>query len=59
VAAAPKTVAKDAPRDPRHPLVDTTPFGSEPELPVSAEGVPDADDAALFGLLWPTRPHTG
>jgi len=53
VAAAPKAVAKDAPRDPRHPLVDTTPFGSEPELPVSAEGVSDADDAALFGLLWP------
>jgi len=44
---------KEAPRNPRHPLVDTTPFGSEPELPVSAEGVADADDAALFGLLWP------
>jgi len=53
VAAAPKAAVKDAPRDPRHPLVDTTPFGSAPELPVSAEGVPDADDAALFGLLWP------
>jgi len=44
---------KGKPRNPRHPLVDTTPFGSEPELPVSAEGLPDADDAALFGLLWP------
>ncbi|KXU38342.1 hypothetical protein AXE65_01910 [Ventosimonas gracilis] len=53
VAAAPNAVAKEASRDPRHPLVDTTPFGSEPELPVSAEGVADADDAALFGLLWP------
>jgi len=53
VAAALKAVTKNAPRDPRHPLVDTTPFGSEPELPVSAEGVADADDAALFGLLWP------
>jgi len=53
VAAALKAVAKEASRDPCHPLVDTTPFGSEPELPVSAEGVPDTDDAALFGLLWP------
>jgi len=51
--AAPKAAAKETPRDPRHPLVDTTPFGSEPELPVSAEGLPNADDAALFGLLWP------
>jgi len=34
-------------------LVDTTPFGSEPALPVSAESQADADDAALFGLLWP------
>jgi len=48
-----KADVKEAPRNPRHPLVDTTPFGSEPELPVSAEGVADADDAALFGLLWP------
>jgi len=53
VVTVPKAAAKDALRNPRHPLVDTTPFGSEPELPVSAEGVPDADDAALFGLLWP------
>jgi len=52
VAAAPKAVVKETSRDPRHPLVDTTPFGSEP-VPVSAEGLPDADDAALFGLLWP------
>jgi len=48
-----KAETKDAPRNPRHPLVDTTPFGSEPALPVSAEGQVDADDAALFGLLWP------
>jgi len=53
VAAAPKAAAKDGLRNPRHPLVDTTPFGLAPELPVSAEGLPDADDAALFGLLWP------
>jgi len=56
-AQAPVTIQpespKSKPRNPRHPLVDTTPFGSEPELPVSAEGVADADDATLFGLLWP------
>ncbi|MDR2111610.1 MAG: DUF3275 family protein [Candidatus Accumulibacter sp.] len=35
-------------RDPRDPLVDTTPFGAEPPPPS-----PDAADEALFGLLWP------
>lgn len=34
------------------PLVDTTPFGSEP-APVSAAASAEADDAALFGALWP------
>ena len=33
-------------------LVDTTPFGSEP-APVSAAASAEADDAALFGALWP------
>ena len=39
----------------RDPLVDTTPFGSEPAA-ASAEASADADDggdAALFGALWP------
>ena len=46
------------PRGPRDPLVDTTPFGSEP-VPASSEvsddatGADDAEDAALFGALWP------
>ena len=35
-------------RDPRDPLVDTTPFGNAP-----APASPDAEDEALFGLLWP------
>jgi hypothetical protein len=52
-----ETVAPSAPkvppkarkkRDPRDPLVDTTPFGNAP-APTS----PDAEDEALFGLLWP------
>jgi len=52
-AVLPAKATTAEPRNPRHPLVDTTPFGSEPALPVSAEGQVDADDATLFGLLWP------
>jgi hypothetical protein len=40
------------PRGPRDPLVDTTPFGIEP-APVSSGASEDAEDAALFGALWP------
>lgn len=39
-------------RSPRDPLVDTTPFGAEPEAPAS-KASPDADDTVLFGTLWP------
>jgi hypothetical protein len=46
-AAQPPAPARGK-RDPRDPLVDTTPFGEEP-APLS----PDAEDAALFGHLWP------
>jgi len=50
VPAAPKTKPKAKPRTPRDPLVDTTPFGSEPATP-SPSAL--AEDAALFGALWP------
>jgi hypothetical protein len=46
-AAQPPAPARGK-HDPRDPLVDTTPFGEEP-APLS----PDAEDAALFGHLWP------
>ncbi len=39
-------------RSPRDPLVDTTPFGAEPEAPAS-KASSNADDAVLFGTLWP------
>ena len=42
-------------RSPRDPLVDTTPFGSEPAA-ASAEASADATMAAtrrVFGALWP------
>lgn len=39
-------------RSPRDPLVDTTPFGAEPAQPAS-KASSDADDAVLFGTLWP------
>ena len=51
---APKAAGRKK-RSPRDPLVDTTPFGSEPAA-ASAEASADADDggdAALFGALWP------
>jgi hypothetical protein len=50
--AAPPAARTQAPargkRDPRDPLVDRTPFGEEP-----APLTPEAEDAALFGALWP------
>ncbi|VFR32214.1 FIG034376: Hypothetical protein [plant metagenome] len=48
--AKPKAPAKVRQRSPRDPLVDTTQFGAAPATPVAAA---DAEDAALFGLLWP------
>lgn len=44
--------AKAKARNPRDPLVDTTPFGSEPTA-VTPETSVEADDVALFGVLWP------
>ncbi len=49
---APKAPARAKPRNTRDPLVDTTPFGSEPAA-ASAEASVESDDAALFGALWP------
>ncbi|WP_075258005.1 DUF3275 family protein [Herbaspirillum camelliae] len=48
----PKAPAKAKSRGPRDPLVDTTPFGSKPAV-ASPEASAEADDAALFGTLWP------
>jgi len=45
-----KATAKSKSRSSRDPLVDTTPFGSEPGAAASEAS---ADDAALFGALWP------
>ncbi len=45
-----KATAKSKSRSSRDPLVDTTPFGSEP---AAAASEASADDAALFGALWP------
>ena len=45
-----KATAKSKSRSLRDPLVDTTPFGSEP---AAAASEASADDAALFGALWP------
>src|SRR3546814_7558365 len=50
--ASPPAKPKAKPRSPRDPLVDTTPFGSEP-APVSAAASAEADEPALFGPLWP------
>jgi len=52
---APKAAGRKKARSSRDPLVDTTPFGSEPAA-ASAEAPVQADedgDAALFGVLWP------
>lgn len=51
--AKPKAPAKAKSRDPRDPLVDTTPFGSATAAPVTPEASAEADDAALFGSIWP------
>lgn len=45
-----KVTPKSKSRSSRDPLVDTTPFGSEP---VTAASEASADDAMLFGALWP------
>ena len=45
-----KATAKSKTRSSHDPLVDTTPFGSEPATEASEAS---ADDAALFGALWP------
>ena len=47
-----KATAKSKSRSSRDPLVDTTPFGSEPTAASSGSSA-EADDAALFGTLWP------
>lgn len=49
--AAPKVKPKAKQRSPRDPLVDTSPFGSDPAESATASA--EADDAALFGTLWP------
>ncbi|MBV6791565.1 DUF3275 family protein [Xanthomonas euvesicatoria] len=50
--ATPKAPTKAKPRNPRDPLVDTTPFGAA-SVATSPEASAEADDAALFGALWP------
>lgn len=50
-AAAPASTVKK-PRGARDPLVDTTPFGIE-SVAATSEVSADAEDAALFGALWP------
>ncbi|MGR4868227.1 DUF3275 family protein [Variovorax sp. LARHSF232] len=48
---APTKAPARSKRRPAHdPLVDTTPFGSEP---AAAASETSADDAVLFGALWP------
>jgi len=49
---APKAAGRKKARGSRDPLVDTTPFGNEPAA-ASTEALAQADDAALFGPLWP------
>lgn len=51
-APAPEAAVKATSRSRRDPLIDTTPFGSEPATP-SAEASANAEDVALFGTLWP------
>jgi len=52
VRATPKAKPNAKPHNPRDPLVDTTPFGSEPAA-ASPDASAESDDAALFGALWP------
>ena len=51
-APMPKASTKAKPRQKHDPLIDTTPFGSEPAA-ASPDVSAEADDAALFGALWP------
>ncbi len=51
--AKPKAPAKAKSRDPRDPLIDTTPFGSATAAPVNPEAEAEAHDVALFGAIWP------
>lgn len=50
--AKPTSPAKAMQRGPRDPLVDTTPFGAA-LASASPEASAEAEDAALFGVLWP------
>lgn len=52
-AAAARPPARTKARSTRDPLVDTTPFGSEPAAASSSNASVEEDDAALFGMLWP------
>ena len=52
--ATPRPSRRRSKARPRDPLVDTTPFGSEPAPVSAAASAAHADDAALFGAhLWP------
>ncbi|QNE50865.1 DUF3275 family protein [Klebsiella michiganensis] len=52
-AAAARPPARTKARSTRDPLVDTTPFGSEPAAASSSNASAEEDDVALFGMLWP------
>lgn len=52
-AAAARPPARTKARSTRDPLVDTTPFGSEPAAASPSNASAEDDDAALFGMLWP------
>lgn len=52
-ATAPAPKPEPKPRGASDPLVDTTPFGSQPAAPPPTAAPEDAQDAALFGALWP------
>ncbi|HAF2412742.1 TPA: DUF3275 family protein [Salmonella enterica] len=52
-AAAARPPARTKARSTRDPLVDTTPFGSEPAAASPSAASVEDEDAALFGMLWP------
>lgn len=52
-AAAARPPARTKARSTRDPLVDTTPFGSEPAAASASNASAEEDNAALFGMLWP------
>lgn len=52
----PKATATPKSRKRPDPLIDTTPFGSEPADAPSSGANAEEDDAALFGTLWPLGP---